>query len=224
MLKRPRWHKHRPPVPISGPPSTVRWPWLVSPMSRANRLGCTLSRPSPLLRRQVQQLDASWASGIEVSRIPVSPHLREAAWWTTGLAKSTRPRCDCPMRAGLSKMCRLGRLGSLASRCWVENFGASISQSLRIRISGDPCGSVCRAICPPAVVRRTVAPSLASAWRPTRQTTAQATPRGCRGSVVRGRDLLPMESGERLGSEGKWETAWRGGDGWGVCAGERCRQ
>lgn len=38
-----------------------------------------------------------------------------AALVDKGLAESTRPRCDCPMRAGLSEMCRLGRLGTLAT-------------------------------------------------------------------------------------------------------------
>jgi hypothetical protein len=36
LLVTPSSHNHRPPVPNSGPPSTVRWPRLVSPMSRAN--------------------------------------------------------------------------------------------------------------------------------------------------------------------------------------------
>ena len=54
LLVRPSWHSHRPYVPISGPwilipglrvlilglPSTVGWPWLVTPMSRAKKNAC----------------------------------------------------------------------------------------------------------------------------------------------------------------------------------------
>ena len=37
LLERPRWYNHGPLAPIPEPPSTVRWPWLISPMSWATQ-------------------------------------------------------------------------------------------------------------------------------------------------------------------------------------------
>jgi len=168
LLARRRWHNHKPSVPISGPPPTVRWPSLLALLSRANkqtRAGVKYSShnrrgwsryPSATRRRSIQPKRGSKQSTIPVSisgdtrgRATVLPSTMRAGSGQDSAGIGTE--LDIPIGAMMSLFIYPAKLWPIVISIWHDarfsTEGVTVPGIFRVLERNEVSTSCCRGRC-----------------------------------------------------------------------------